>query len=49
MSVYWPTVTCVYLIISFLTFAWAISWIIWPVAALINTLINNLCGTKREG
>lgn len=42
MSVYWPTVTCVYLIWSFLTFDWGISWVIWPIAAIINSLIKNL-------
>lgn len=46
MSVYWPTVTCIYLCISFLTFAWNITWIIWPVAAVINALIENIWGHK---
>lgn len=34
---YWPCVTAVYLGISFLTKRWDISWVIWPVAALIFT------------
>lgn len=42
MSVYWPSVTCLYLAASFLTFHWNITWIIWPIAAIISTLINNL-------
>lgn len=42
MSVYWPTITCVYLIWSFLSFDWWITWIIWPVAAIIEALIKNL-------
>lgn len=42
MSVYWPTVTCLYLIWSFLTFDWYISWVIWPIAAIINSLVENL-------
>ena len=42
MPVYWPTVSCVYLIISFLTFRWDISWIIWPIAAVAYNLIRNL-------
>lgn len=49
MSVYWPTVTCAYLIISFLTFSWGISWIIWPIAAIIYILIKDICGTRKEG
>ena len=42
MSVYWPTVTCIYLAYSFLTFQWWISWIIWPIAGVVNKLIINL-------
>lgn len=42
MSVYWSTVTCIYLIISFLTFEWGITWIIWPIAAVIEALIKNI-------
>lgn len=40
MSVYWPTITCLYLIWSFLTFDWWISWIIWPVASIVRTIIK---------
>ena len=42
MSVYWPTVTCIYLAYSFLTFRWWISWIIWPIAGVVHKLIINL-------
>lgn len=35
MHVFWPTVTCIYLVWSFLTFSWFISWIIWPIAGVI--------------
>ena len=48
MSVYWHTVTCIYLIWSFLTFHWWITWIIWPVAAIIRGLINSAFGTKER-
>ncbi len=40
MDVYWQTVTCIYLCISFLTFDWHMTWIIWPVAACIHTIIK---------
>ena len=44
MSVFWPTVSCLYLCISFLTFDWHVTWIIWLVAALIyNVLKSFLC------
>lgn len=42
LSVYWPTVTCLYLIWSFLTYDFSLTWIIWPIAALIHSLIKNL-------
>ncbi len=40
MSVYWPTVRCLYLIWSFLTFDWYITWIIWPLAAIIHKILK---------
>ena len=48
MSVYWPTVTCVYLIISFLTFHWWSTWIIWPIAAIIHKLIGYMFGEQKN-
>ncbi len=47
MSVYWPTVTCLYLIWSFLTFAWWKTWIIWPLAGIIHSVIKNTL--KKQG
>ena len=40
MSVYWPTITCIYLCVSFLTFAWYITWIIWPIAAVLHKIFS---------
>ena len=42
MSVYWPSVTCIYLCVSFLSFQWWITWIIWPIAGVVRRLIINL-------
>ncbi len=33
-GIYWSLITAAYLLISFLTSAWAITWLIWPVAAV---------------
>ena len=33
-GIYWLAVTAVFLLVSFLTRRWDVSWIIWPVAAL---------------
>lgn len=49
MSLYWPTVTSIYLIWSFITFRWYISWIIWPIAAIINKVIESNLGSKKQG
>ena len=42
MSVYWPTVTCIYLSWSFLTMDWHITWVIWVIASLVETFIKNM-------
>ncbi|MCR5487002.1 MAG: permease prefix domain 1-containing protein [Lachnospiraceae bacterium] len=31
---YWPVITCLYLILSFLSFRWDLTWIIWPIAGV---------------
>ncbi len=48
MSLYWPTVTCIYLIWSFLTFDWARTWLIWPVAAIIRKVICKNLGIPED-
>ena len=48
MSVYWSTITCIYLCWSFITFNWAITWVIWPVAAILHTILKNLLGTPLQ-
>lgn len=47
MTVFWPTVVCIYLAVSFLSFAWGITWMIWPMAVVIN-LVLNLLLVKRD-
>ena len=42
MSVFWPTVTCIYLSVSFITFAWALTWVIWPIAAVIHAIFKSI-------
>jgi hypothetical protein len=42
MSVFWPTVSCIYLSISFITFAWFATWVIWPVAGILHVLMKNI-------
>lgn len=50
MSVYWCVVTALYLLISFLTGAWGITWVIWMVAGVISPVLEALLrnGRKRK-
>ena len=48
LSLFWPTVTCIYLIWSFLTFRWYISWIIWPIAAVIERVARMALGSASS-
>ncbi len=48
LSVYWETVTCLYLIISFLSFDWHITWIIWPIAAVVKKIIVLAFSENKE-
>lgn len=47
MSVFWPTVTCIYFIYSFLTFRWATSWLIWPIASVVMPVLKSIFVKKR--
>lgn len=47
MSVYWPTITCLYLIVSFLTFKWGITWIIWPVTGILYGPLKKALREKK--
>ena len=40
MDVYWPTVVCLYLCASFMTFRWDLTWIIWPVTGILHGVFS---------
>lgn len=42
MNLYWTVVTTVYLAVSFLTSAWGVTWLIWPLAALLSAIIRTI-------
>lgn len=48
MSVYWTTITCIYLIVSFLTFAWHSTWVIWPIAGILSKIIDTAFAEEEE-
>ena len=47
MKIYWLLVTCFYLSTSFLTFAWHMTWIIWPIAAVVNIILKAIIFTNN--
>lgn len=46
MEVFWPVTTCIYLAWSFLSFDWHITWIIWPIAAIIHAVFKSVLSVK---
>ena len=47
-SIYWNTVTCIYLCWSFLSFDWHITWIIWPVASIFFGILKIALGEPDQ-
>lgn len=48
-TVYWCIFTAIYLGISFWTFDWHITWIIWPVAGCLFPVFQYIVGAIRKG
>lgn len=48
-GVYWPMVVAIYLLVSFLFKSWQISWVVWPVAALVGAGISSLWKEHDRG
>ena len=46
--IYWCSVTFLFLGISFLTFEWWISWIIWPLAGVLYGIICGIAAVVRK-
>lgn len=44
---FWPTITCIYLCVSFITFKWYITWIIWPIAGVLFPLLKIILTSKK--
>ena len=50
-TAYWLTATAVYLIWSFLTNDWEVTWVVWPVAGVLFAAVMCLCNLiiDRDG
>lgn len=42
-TIYWLLVLAIYLGWSFISFDWHITWIIWPIAAVLSAIITAIC------
>ena len=47
-GIYWGTATAIYLLISFLTMRWEATWVIWPVAAVMYGVVNEIYKLRRK-
>lgn len=45
---YWNTITCIYLIVSFLTFRWGTTWLIFPIASILRKPLVEMFEKKGE-
>jgi len=45
-TIYWSLMAALYLGISFITFRWDITWIIWPVAGVLYAAIETIFSSK---
>lgn len=45
---YWCTVVAIYLFISFVFHNWEISWVVWPVAALLFAAMNQVVQNRAR-
>ncbi|WP_303838080.1 helix-turn-helix domain-containing protein [Ruminococcus flavefaciens] len=48
MTVYWCSVTALYLALSFLTNRWDITWLIWPIAGILTPVVLILFPNKEK-
>ena len=47
-SIYWGVCVVIYLLISFLTQAWHLTWIIWPVAGVAYGVVAAILKATRN-
>lgn len=44
LSIFWSLATIAYLLVSFLTMRWDITWLIWPIAGVVSGIIKTIWG-----
>ena len=48
-NIYWSIVTALYLFISFITMKWGTTWVIWPVAGILYSVVAVIYGNYFVG
>ena len=48
-NIYWAVVTALYLFISFVTMKWEITWVIWPIAGILYSVVAVIYGNYFIG
>ena len=48
LSLYWLAVTCAYLLWSFVSFDWQITWIVWPIAAVLCGIVKTAYNLRYD-
>ncbi len=48
MQIYWLIITALYLVYSFITFNWGVSWIIWPVAGVLSPVVKIIAAALKK-
>ncbi len=47
-SIFWPTITIIYFLWSFIGNAWDISWAVWTVAPFLKIILNVIFKNREE-
>lgn len=47
-TTYWLIATAIYLVYSFISEDWHISWIVWPIAGILYPILISLCNIFRK-
>lgn len=47
-TAYWLVLTAVYLLVSFLTNKWEITWVVWPVGAILFAAVFEILSAKAK-
>jgi transcriptional regulator with XRE-family HTH domain len=47
-SLYWSAAVVIYLLVSFVTGQWAVTWILWPIAVVLSMVLFEIVNWKNK-